>query len=106
MFTYKTNLLQLTFGYAVSLFVGGLLGLNHVDPNTSTCFGLINAIGATYGAYQIHENPNEIKVAAFIASFNAIFLGLKAAKSDSTNPFCPAGILTLLSFGLLLKLLL
>ena len=50
----------MTFGYAVSLFVGGLLGLNHVDPNTSTCFGLINAIGATYGAYQIHENPNAI----------------------------------------------
>ena len=106
MFSYKTNLLQLTFGYAVSLFIGGLLGLNHVDPNTSTLFGLINAIGATYGAYQIHENPNEIKVAAFIAGFNAIFLGLKAAKSDSTNPFCPAGILTLLSLGLLLKLLL
>merc|ERR1712008_117161 len=93
---FKMTDCWLTFGYAVSLFIGGLLGLNHVDPNTSTCFGLINAIGATYGAYQIHENP----------SFNAIFLGLKAAKSDSTNPFCPAGILTLLSLGLLLKLLL
>ena len=93
----------LTFGYACGLFIGGLLGLNHDDPNISMGMGLLNAVGATYGAYLIHENPNDIKVTAFIATFNAIFLGLKAAKSQDTNPFCPAGILTLLSLGLLLK---
>merc|ERR1712109_162227 len=51
----------LTFGYACGLFVGGLLGLNHEDPNISMGMGLINAAGATYGAYLIHENPNDIK---------------------------------------------
>merc|ERR1711963_363660 len=78
----------LTFGYACGLFIGGLLGLNHDDPNISMGMGLLNAVGATYGAYLIHENPNDIKVTAFIATFNAIFLGLKAAKSQDTNPFC------------------
>ena len=77
----------LTFGYACGLFIGGLLGLNHDDPNISMGMGLLNAVGATYGAYLIHENPNDIKVTAFIATFNAIFLGLKAAKSQSTNTF-------------------
>ena len=96
----------LTFGYACGLFYGGLLGLNHEDPTTSMGAGALNAIGATYGAYLLHENPSDIKVAAFIAGFNAIFLGFKAAQSQSTNPFCPAGILTLMSLGLLLKLIL
>ena len=93
----------IAYAYAVGLFLGGLVGLNHEDQKTSIQFGAISASGAAYGAYLISQNPTDIFVMAFSAIFNAAFMSWKCFTSEKDCPWISGG-LALASFFMIWKI--
>ncbi|XP_070556116.1 transmembrane protein 14C-like [Ptychodera flava] len=84
----------LSFGYAVVVTVGGIIGYVKAGSTMSLMSGLCFGALAFLGAYQTSQNPRNFYIALGTAAILAGVMGMRFSKSGK---FMPAGLVCILS---------
>ncbi|XP_073445273.1 transmembrane protein 14C-like isoform X2 [Dendrobates tinctorius] len=90
------------FGYAFMLVAGGFTGFSRKGSIVSLAAGLVFGLLAAVGALRVSYNPRDIKISLIAAGSLAIIMGLRY---NHSRKVMPAGILTIISIIMVLKLL-
>ncbi|XP_073529238.1 transmembrane protein 14A [Phyllobates terribilis] len=90
------------FGYASMLVAGGLTGFSRKGSIVSLAAGLFFGLLSAYGALRVSYNPRDIKISLIAAGSLAVIMGLRY---NHGRKLMPAGLLTIISLAVVLKLL-
>ncbi|XP_077146161.1 transmembrane protein 14A [Ranitomeya variabilis] len=90
------------FGYAFILVAGGFAGFSRKGSIVSLAAGLVFGLLAAVGALRVSYDPRDIKISLIAAGSLAIIMGLRY---NHSRKVMPAGILTIISIIVVLKLL-
>ncbi|KAM9847548.1 transmembrane protein 14A [Aulostomus maculatus] len=91
------------FGYAAAIFLGGFLGYKRKGSVMSLMAGLVFGGLSAYGAFNISNNPTDIKVLLLTSGLLSVVMGTRYKKSRKV---IPAGIMSGLSLLMVFRLLL
>ncbi|XP_035526692.1 transmembrane protein 14C-like [Morone saxatilis] len=90
------------FSYAVLVSAGGIIGFVKAGSSTSLVAGLLFGLLAAVGAYLASQNPKNVWLSLGTAGTLAVVMGLRFLNSWK---FMPAGLMTLTSVLMLLKII-
>ncbi|XP_019947453.1 transmembrane protein 14A [Paralichthys olivaceus] len=91
------------FSYAAAIALGGFMGYKRKGSVMSLMAGLVFGGLAAYGAYNISNEPKDIKVSLIASGTLAVVMGMRYKKSGK---LLPAGIMSGLSLLMVFRLLL
>ncbi|KAM9365104.1 transmembrane protein 14A [Pholidichthys leucotaenia] len=91
------------FGYATLVAFGGFMGYKRKGSVMSLMAGLVFGGLAAYGAYNLSNDPKDIKVSLLASGVLSVVMGLRYKNSGKVMP---AGIVTGLSLLMVFRLLL
>ncbi|XP_054654923.1 transmembrane protein 14A [Dunckerocampus dactyliophorus] len=89
-------------GYAAAIFLGGYMGYRRKGSVMSLMAGILFGGLSAYGAYNISNNPADIKVSLCASGVLSVVMGTRYKKSGK---LMPAGIMTVLSLLMVFRLL-
>ncbi|XP_024137905.1 transmembrane protein 14C [Oryzias melastigma] len=90
------------FVYAALVTAGGVVGFVKAGSVTSLAAGLLFGLLAALGAYRTSQNPRNVLVSFGAAGTLAVVMGLRFL---SSGKFMPAGLMTLTSGLMLVKII-
>ncbi|XP_051258570.1 transmembrane protein 14C-like [Dicentrarchus labrax] len=90
------------FSYAVLVSAGGIIGFVKAGSSTSLVAGLLFGLLAAVGAYLASQNPKNVWLSLGTAGTLSVVMGLRFLNSWK---FMPAGLMTLTSLLMLLKII-
>ncbi|XP_041847577.1 transmembrane protein 14C-like [Melanotaenia boesemani] len=90
------------FGYAALVSAGGVIGYLKAGSVTSLVAGLLFGLLAAVGAYLASHNPKNAWISLGTAGTLAVVMGLRFLSSWK---FMPAGLMTLASSLMLVKII-
>ncbi|XP_068557694.1 transmembrane protein 14C-like [Cebidichthys violaceus] len=90
------------FSYAVLVSAGGIIGYVKAGSVTSLAAGLLFGLLAAVGAYLASQNPKNVWLSLGTSGTLAVVMGLRFLNSWK---FMPAGLMTLLSGLMLVKII-
>ncbi|XP_029926372.1 transmembrane protein 14A [Myripristis murdjan] len=93
----------LGFGYAAAIALGGFMGYKRKASVMSLIAGLFFGGLSAYGAYNISNDPSDIKVSLLASGLLTVVMGMRFRKSGK---LLPAGIMAGLSLLMVLRLIL
>jgi len=93
----------LGFSYAAAIALGGYMGYKRKGSLMSLMAGLFFGGVSAYGAYNISNDPYDIKVSLLASGILTVVMGMRFKKSGK---LMPAGIMAGLSSLMVLRLLL
>uniref|UniRef100_UPI00398F3CE3 transmembrane protein 14A n=1 Tax=Pristiophorus japonicus TaxID=55135 RepID=UPI00398F3CE3 len=91
----------ISFSYAAMVTVGGILGYTRRGSVMSLISGLLFGSLAGYGAYQISNDPQNVKLSLINAGILTIAMGMRYRKSGK---LMPAGLIAGVSFFMVVRL--
>ncbi|XP_034465545.1 transmembrane protein 14A [Hippoglossus hippoglossus] len=91
------------FCYAAAIAFGGFMGYKRKGSVMSLMAGLVFGGLSAYGAYNVSNDPKDIKVSLIASGTLAIIMGMRYKKSGK---LLPAGIMSGLSLLMVFRLLL
>ncbi|XP_008320264.1 transmembrane protein 14A [Cynoglossus semilaevis] len=91
------------FTYAAAIALGGFMGYKRKGSVMSLVAGLVFGGLSAYGAFNISNDPKNIKVSLFSAGLLALVMGTRYKNSGK---FLPAGLMSGLSLLMVFRLLL
>ncbi|XP_033469923.1 transmembrane protein 14A [Epinephelus fuscoguttatus] len=91
------------FGYAAAILFGGFMGYKRKGSVMSLMAGLVFGLFSAYGAYNVSNNPSDIKVSLLASGVLAVVMGTRYKRSGK---LMPAGIMAGLSLLMVFRLLL
>ena len=91
----------ISYGYALAILIGGLMGYVKAGSILSLGAGLIFGSAAAFGAYQVSSNPRNF-ILAFLAS--GALLAVMGLRFYNGGKFMPAGLMTILSLIQVIRL--
>ncbi|GFG33873.1 hypothetical protein Cfor_02603 [Coptotermes formosanus] len=90
----------LSFAYAATVAAGGVVGYARAGSVPSLGAGLLFGSLLCYGAYQTSQNPNNFLL---LLGTSAALGGLMGYRFYNSRKFMPAGLVTILSVGMVLR---
>ncbi|XP_031721331.1 transmembrane protein 14C-like [Anarhichas minor] len=90
------------FSYAALVSAGGIIGYVKAGSVTSLAAGLLFGLLAAVGAYLASQNPKNVWLSLGTSGTLAVVMGLRFLNSWK---FMPAGLMTLLSGLMLVKII-
>ncbi|MEQ2229239.1 Transmembrane protein 14C [Ilyodon furcidens] len=90
------------FSYALFVSAGGVIGYAKAGSVTSLVAGLLFGLSAAVGAYLVSQNPRNVWLSLGTAGTLAVVMGLRFLNSQK---FMPAGLMTLVSVLMLVKII-
>ncbi|XP_042357645.1 transmembrane protein 14A [Plectropomus leopardus] len=91
------------FGFAAAIAFGGFMGYKRKGSVMSMMAGVVFGVLSAYGAYNISNDPKDIKVSLLTSGVLALVMGSRYKKSGK---LLPAGIMAGLSLLMVFRLLL
>ncbi|XP_053291955.1 transmembrane protein 14A [Pleuronectes platessa] len=91
------------FCYAAAIALGGFMGYKRKGSVMSLMAGLVFGGLSAYGAYNVSNDPKDIKVSLIASGLLAVIMGMRYKKSGK---LLPAGIMSGLSLLMVFRLLL
>ncbi|PNF17034.1 Transmembrane protein 14C [Cryptotermes secundus] len=91
----------LGFAYAATVAAGGIVGYARAGSIPSLGAGLLFGSILCYGAYQTSQNPNNYLL---LLGTSAVLGGLMGYRFYNSRKFMPAGLVTILSVGMVLRI--
>nr|XP_020458820.1 transmembrane protein 14A [Monopterus albus] len=91
------------FSYAAAIAIGGFMGYKRKGSVMSLVAGLIFGGLSAYGAYNISNDPKDIKLSLLSSGALAVVMGMRYKKSGK---ILPAGLVSGLSLMMVFRLLL
>ncbi|XP_069676461.1 transmembrane protein 14C [Periplaneta americana] len=91
----------LSFAYAATVATGGIVGYARAGSIPSLGAGLLFGSILCYGAYQSSQNPNNYMV---LLGTSGTLAGLMGYRFYNSGKFMPAGLVTILSVAMVLRL--
>ncbi|XP_047458502.1 transmembrane protein 14A [Mugil cephalus] len=91
------------FSYAAIIAFGGFMGYKRKGSVMSLVAGLVFGSFSAYGAYNISNDPKDIKILLLSSGVLAVVMGTRYKKSGK---LMPAGIMSGLSLLMVFRLLL
>ncbi|XP_025424837.1 transmembrane protein 14C isoform X2 [Sipha flava] len=89
------------FAYAATVAAGGIIGYAKAASIPSLSAGLVFGSLLGYGAYQTTKNPNNL---ALSLGTSAVLGGIMGIRFINTGKVMPAGILSILSLAMVVRL--
>ncbi|XP_030016024.1 transmembrane protein 14C-like [Sphaeramia orbicularis] len=90
------------FCYAALVSAGGIMGYVKAGSITSLAAGLLFGLLAAVGAYLVSQNPKNVWLSLGTSGTLAVVMGLRFLSSWK---FMPAGLMTLLSALMLVRII-
>ncbi|XP_060942754.1 transmembrane protein 14A isoform X1 [Limanda limanda] len=91
------------FCYAAAIALGGFMGYKRKGSVMSLMAGIVFGGLSAYGAYNVSNDPKDIKVSLIASGLLAVIMGMRYKKSGK---LLPAGIMSGLSLVMVFRLLL
>ncbi|XP_078069366.1 transmembrane protein 14A [Mustelus asterias] len=91
----------ISYSYAAIVTVGGILGYARKGSVMSLISGLFFGSLAGYGAYQVSNDPQNVKISLLTAGILATVMGVRYKRSGK---LIPAGIIGGISLFMVLRL--
>ncbi|XP_069000905.1 transmembrane protein 14A [Embiotoca jacksoni] len=91
------------FSYAAAIAFGGFMGYKRKGSVMSMMAGLVFGGLSFYGAFNVSNDPKDIKVSLFASGILSLVMGLRYKKSGK---LLPAGLMAGLSLFMVFRLLL
>ncbi|XP_067877700.1 transmembrane protein 14A isoform X2 [Heterodontus francisci] len=91
----------ISYSYAAIVTVGGILGYTRKGSVMSLVSGLLFGSLAGYGAYQVSNDPQNVKISLITAGILTAVMGVRYRKSGK---LIPAGLIAGISFFMVLRL--
>ncbi|XP_060942756.1 transmembrane protein 14A isoform X2 [Limanda limanda] len=91
------------FCYAAAIALGGFMGYKRKGSVMSLMAGIVFGGLSAYGAYNVSNDPKDIKVSLIASGLLAVIMGMRYKKSGK---LLPAGIMSGLSLLMVFRLLL
>ncbi|XP_078398029.1 transmembrane protein 14A [Cetorhinus maximus] len=91
----------ISYSYAAIVTVGGILGYTRRGSVMSLISGLLFGSLAGYGAYQVSNDPQNVKISLITAGILATVMGVRYRRSGK---LIPAGLIAGISLFMVLRL--
>ncbi|XP_043535173.1 transmembrane protein 14A [Chiloscyllium plagiosum] len=91
----------ISYSYAAIVMVGGILGYVQKGSVMSLMSGLLFGSLAGYGAYQVSNDPQNVKISLLTAGILTTIMGVRYKRSGK---IIPAGLIAGISLFMVLRL--
>ncbi|XP_020366103.1 transmembrane protein 14A [Rhincodon typus] len=91
----------ISYSYAAIVMVGGILGYTWKGSVMSLMSGLLFGSLAGYGAYQVSNDPRNVKISLLTAGILTTVMGVRYKRSGKV---IPAGLIAGISLFMVLRL--
>ncbi|XP_041359710.1 transmembrane protein 14C-like [Gigantopelta aegis] len=90
----------ISFAYAATIAVGGIIGYVKAGSVPSLAMGLASGVLMGFGAYQTSNDPKNVVVSLAVTGVLTVVMG---ARFYNSGKFMPAGLVATLSLLMLLR---